>query len=108
MRKSDLSNPQKWLIEHCQITRFGKFRFHVRAGARDPSRPCHTSRTVRLIGGDNGPRPEASFADFELCKEQLALLKLLSTLPDGTCITVRVMNGLPNSSIDIEDEQRAA
>ena len=108
MRKNDLSSPQKWLIEHCQITRFGKLRFHVRVGAPDPSLPCHTSRTIRLFGGDNGPRPEASYADFELCKEQLALLKQLSTLRDGTCITVRVMNGLPSNSIDIEEDLRAA
>jgi hypothetical protein len=108
MRKNDLSRPQKWLIERCQIVRFGKLRFHVRVGAPDLSLPCQVSRTIRLFGGDNGPRPESSITDFVLCKEQLALLKQLSTLLDGTCVSVKVMNGLPSSSIDIEEEQRAA
>lgn len=108
MHKGSLSKPNQWLIEQCQITNFGSITFYIRSGEPDLTRSYRTVRTVRLVGGDNGPRPEASNADFELRGEHLSLLAMLPRLPDGTCVTIKVMYGLPTKSIDIEENHQAA
>jgi len=108
MNKQHLSGPNQWLIEQCQHINFGRITFRIRDGELDLSRPYHTVRTVKSVGGENGPRPEAGSADFELRKEHTALLAKLAQLEDGTCVTLRIAYGLPNSSIDIEEDYQVA
>ena len=107
VNKKQLSGPNRWLIGQCQQLNFGRITFHVRRGEPDRDRPWRTRRTVKLTGGENGPRPEAELSDFELCQEQTALLDALSHIKDGACVTVEVRHGLP-FIIEIEQDHRAA
>jgi hypothetical protein len=106
--KRQLSRPRQWLIERCQYANFGSLSFFVRSGEPDLNQPHHISRTIKLIGGANGPRPEFASADFELRQEHISLLSQLERLPDGTCVRVKVSHGLPGASIDLEEDHRAA
>lgn len=104
----NLSRAKRWLIERCQDINFGSLTFYVHSGEPDAGRPHHITRTLKLVGGDNGPRAEAGIADFELRREHLSLLERLSTLPDSTCVKVKLAHGLPGASIDIEEDHQAA
>lgn len=106
--KRQLSNPQQWLIERCQYINFGSLTFSVRGGEPDLAQPYHVSRTIKLIGGDNGSRPEMASTDFEIRREHSTLLAQLGRLPDGTCVRIKIAHGLPGASIDIEEDHRAA
>lgn len=108
MDKRQLSEPKQWLIEQCQQINFGSITFLVRGGEPDLSRPHHITRTRKLAGGHNGPRPEVGRADFELKREHTAVLAHLQQLPDGTCVKVKLTHGLPGASIDIEEDHQAA
>ena len=99
---SDLSTHGQRLIRLMQFTNFGRLVFLVRGGEPDADQPWRTLRTVKLVDGKNGPRPESGSADFELRKEQVTLLDQLSRLADGTCVTIEVKHGLP-FLIEIEE-----
>lgn len=103
MNKAGLSRQGRWLVEQCQLINFGLVTFHVRDGEADVTRSWHTKRTVKLACGENGPRPEASLADFELSLEQSALLRSLHGIRDGARVTVEVRHGLP-FLLEIEQE----
>ncbi len=107
MKKRQLSEPKQRVVEQCQDIGFGWVAFHMKGGEPDLSRAWRTRRTVKLAGGENGPRPEAISADFELRKEHIALIDQLAHLGDGTCVTVEVKYGLP-FLVEIEQEHRAA
>jgi len=57
--------------------------------------PWRTRRTVKLLGSENGARPEAKLDDFALRKEHTALLTALNCASDGAFITIEVKHGLP-------------
>jgi hypothetical protein len=103
MNKECLLGPKRRVIELCQAVNFGRISFRVRGGEPDADQPWRTLRTVKVTGGRNGPRPESCKVDFELRKEQIALLDELSCLADSTRVTVEVKHGLP-FIIQIEDE----
>lgn len=105
----DESNSQnRRLIRLMQRINFGRISgLHVHSGRPDFSRPYRTIQTVKLNGGENGPRPETEVADFELCREQTALLDTLSRVRDGACVTVEVRHGLP-FLVEIEQDHQAA
>ncbi|MCC7409987.1 MAG: hypothetical protein IT442_18115 [Phycisphaeraceae bacterium] len=107
MDKKQLSGPQRRIIEQCQAINFGQITFQVRGGQPNPDKPWATRQTVKLAGGENGPRPEVASTDFTLRKEQAALIHHLSQLPDGTRVTVEVKHGLP-FAVEIEQDHRAA
>lgn len=107
MNKKRLSEPNQWIIGQCQLVNFGRITFHVRSGEPDLTRTWRTRRTVKLAGGENGPRPEAGLADFELCGEQMSLLNALRRVKDGQCVTVEVRHGLP-FLVEIEQDHQAA
>lgn len=107
MNKKRLSVPQRRIIEQCQTINFGWITFRIKDGQPDLDYPWPTRQTVKLAGGQNGPRPESSSADFELRKEQVALLTHLSQLSDGASVTVEVKHGLP-FLIEIEQDSQAA
>lgn len=105
----DESNSQnRRLIRLMQRINFGRISgLHVHSGRPDFSRPYRTIQTVKLNGGENGPRPEADLADFELCREQTALLDALRHVRDGAHVTVEVRHGVP-FLVEIEQDHQAA
>ncbi|MEK6676887.1 MAG: hypothetical protein AABZ47_14690 [Planctomycetota bacterium] len=107
MNKQELSETKQWLIERCQELNFGQITFCTASGEPDLRQPWRTTQTVKLPDGANGPRPEASRADFVLCKEQIALFEKLAQIPDGARVTVEVRLGLP-FLLQIEREHKAA
>lgn len=107
MNRQGLSGPNQWLLRECQRLNFGRITFYILRGEPDLARPWRTRQTVKLASGENGPRPEADFADFELCQEQTALLDALSHIRDGACVTVEVRHGVP-FLVEIEQDHQAA
>jgi hypothetical protein len=107
-RYRDLSPKRQAILRLIQCLGFGSVSFQLWSGEPDLGRSHHITRTVKLTGGDIGPRPEFASADFELRREHIALLSQLACLPDGTCVRVKVAHGLPGASIDIEEDHRAA
>jgi hypothetical protein len=103
MDKHSLTSSDRWLIEQCQEVNFGRVEFEISGGAADPARPHRLVRTLRLLGGVNGPRPETSRPIVQLGGAHAALLQSIRGLADGARVTVKVMHGLPTSSIDVEE-----
>jgi len=107
MNKKQLPKRKQWLVRQCQLINFGRIALYVVRGEPDLSRPWHTRRSVKLAGGENGPRREGDIADFELRKEHVALFDQLSSLTDGQCVRIEVKHGLP-FLIEIEQDHEAA
>ena len=105
-RFSNLCEPYQRLLRLMQTLNFGRITFLVRACAPDFTRTVRTVRTVKLPAGDNGPRPEAGSADFELRKEVISLRDQVAKAADGARVTVEVKHGLP-FLIEIEEEHQA-
>ena len=105
-RFRDLSEPCRRLLRLMQDVNFGQIAFRMRLGEPDPAGPWRILRTVKLASGENGARPEAGSADFELRKEHAALLRQLARIDDDTQVTVEVRHGLP-LLVKIEHEQLA-
>lgn len=95
MRMKHLSSTRRWVIEQCQALGFGRLTFRVKEGARDPAHRSLARHTVKLSGGEDRSRLAPAGEDFELCKEQAALLTTLAGLPDGTAVSIDVRHGLP-------------
>ena len=89
-----------------QTLNFGRIMFFVRAGKPDFTRSVRTVRTVKPTGGENGPRPEAHSADFQVRKEVMTLVEQVAKAADGAEVTVEVKYGLP-SLIEIAEEYQA-
>jgi len=104
----ELPEPARWLIERGQHIGFGSVTFVTRCGQPDLSRPHHVTRTVRVDGGENGPRAEACLSNFVLCRQHVAVANQIAMLPDNTCVRVKFAHGLPANSIDIEEDHQAA
>ncbi|MFB3892015.1 MAG: hypothetical protein ACE15C_08325 [Phycisphaerae bacterium] len=102
MTKRMLSEPRNRLVKMMQALNFGRITFTVRGGAPDFTQEVRTVRTVRLPAGDNGPRPEAGSADFELRKEVIAFLEQAAQAADGARVAVQVKYGLP-FQVEIEE-----
>lgn len=102
-----LSEARRRLLRLMQNVGFGRITFEIIGREPDIMRPWRTRRTVKLSGGEIGPRPGADSADFELRKEHVALFDQLAGLRDGACVTIEVKYGLP-FIIEIEQEQQAA
>jgi len=105
-RKSLMGEAQQRLLELMQRINFGRIMFWVRAGQPDFTRPFRTVRTVKPAGGENGPRPEAHRADFEVRKEVASLIEQVAKAADGAQVTVEVKYGLP-FLIEVEEEHKA-
>ena len=106
MTKQMLSEPWKRLVGTMQALNCGRITFLVRAGAPDFTQKVRTVRTVKLPAGDNGPRPEAGSADFELRKGVISLRDQVAKAADGARVTIEVKHGLP-FLIEIEEEHQA-
>ena len=88
--KSCLSDPHRRLIETMQRLNFGRIEnLPVRDGA--PIFGCGARFIQKVkIGGDNGPRPEATFDDFLLKKQTIELIETLTDLGDGMVLAIEV------------------
>ena len=107
VNKKQLSEPKQWIVDQCQLVNFGRISFHIQRGEPDLTRPWRTRRTVKLGGGENGPRPEATLTDFKLREEQASLLDALSHVGEGQRVAVEVRHGLP-FILEIEQDHQAA
>ncbi len=101
-----LSDSRQRLLRLMQALNFGRITFLVRSGAPDFTQKVRTVRTIKLPAGDNGPRPEAGSADFELRKEVISLRDQVAKAADGARVTIEVKYGLP-FLIEIEEEHQA-
>lgn len=102
-----LSNPRQRLLRMMQRINFGRIAFGVLGGEPDLGRPWSILRTVKLAGGNNGPRTEAASVDFDLCKEHISLLAQLAQITDGARVAIEVKHGLP-FLMEIEQDHQAA
>jgi len=59
------------------------------------------------MGGENGPRPEASLQDFLLKHQTIELLDTIARIGDGLVLAIEVKNGLA-FSVDVEHHLEAA
>jgi hypothetical protein len=106
MTKRMLSEPWKRIVVEMQDLNFGRVMFSVQSGQPDFTRLFRTVRTVKPAGGENGPRPEAHSADFEVRKEVVSLIEQVAKAADGAQVTVEVKHGLP-FLIEIEEVHTA-
>jgi len=99
--KSSLSEPQSRLVELLQNVNFGRIEgLHVRGGQPVFDPPPRVVQKLKM-GGDNGPRPEASMHDFILKHQTIELLETIARIGDGQVLAIEVKNGLA-FSIEIE------
>jgi formyltetrahydrofolate synthetase len=98
-----LSEPWKRLVGMMQALNFGRIKFLARSGEPDFTQLVLTVRTVKLTGGDNGPRPETTSADFEVRKEVISLRDHVAKAANGARVTVEVKYGLP-FLLEIQEE----
>ena len=92
--KSSLSEAQSRLVELLQILNFGRIEgLHVRGG-QPTFDPPPVLIEKRKMGGDNGPRAEASFHDFVLKHQTIELLETIARIGDGQVLAIEVKNGL--------------
>jgi len=108
LRFAALAASDQWLIRQLQNIGFGRITFSICKGAAAPNLGFRIARTQKLLNPESASRPGSTQVDFALRKEHAALLTHLRGLPDDSCVTVKVALGLPTSSIDIEEEHRAA
>jgi hypothetical protein len=92
--KSVLSESQSRLVELLQRLNFGRVEgLHVRNGEPffDPA-----PRIIQKLkmGGENGPRPEATLRDFLLKHQTIEMLEALADLGEGEVLAMEVKNGL--------------
>ena len=89
-RKSSLSPSKQKLITEMQRINFGRiFDLEVRDGQPVMDPPPRVVREIKF-GGDNGPRPEATKADFTLKAQVRDLFAQMEALGDGVKGHVRV------------------
>lgn len=101
--KADLPPAGARLVELMQGLNFGRILdLAVRDGEPVFDPPPRLIRKIK-IGGENGPRPEAVTADFELRKEVREMFEHLSRLGTGIVRCIEVKNGLPFMA-EVEEE----
>lgn len=93
--KSDLSPARRRLVEVMQDVNFGRIQnLHVVDGEPVFVPPTRVVREIKL-GGENGPRPEADFADFTLKSQVVDLFHHFELLGEGVVEVLDIKHGLP-------------
>jgi hypothetical protein len=88
---------QRRLVRLMQELNFARIEnLTVRAGSPSFDPPPRIVREVKF-GGENGPRPERTSADFPLKTQVTDLLKQIEQLGDGTIECLTIKHGLPFS-----------
>jgi len=95
MMKSELSPERRRLVEKMQRLNFGRIEgLPVRGGEPVLDPAPRVIRSVKL-GGDNGPRHEATKDDFPIKAEVIELFNILVQIGDGVVESIDVRHGLP-------------
>jgi hypothetical protein len=93
--KSSLSPQRRRLLEICQQVGFGRVE-HLVFEDREPSfdPPPRIVREIKF-GGENGPRPELTTADFLLKQQVVELFAFFDEQRNGVIDVLEVKHGLP-------------
>lgn len=89
------------LIRLMQAVGFGSIEFPISQGGPDSSRPWRVIRTVKL--GVTPERRTWPAGNFVLRHEHESLIEALSGLADGQIVRVKIVNGLPSATMEIEE-----
>lgn len=100
--KSDLSREGQTLVERMQRINFGRIEhLPVRDGQPVWADQSRVIRKVKL-GGENTPRAESGYGDFELKRQVIDLFDQLERIGDGLIRSLEIKHGLP-FAMDIEE-----
>ena len=100
--KSSLSSVQQTLVEQMQRINFGRIEhLPVRGGQPVWADQSRVIRKVKL-GGENSPRVESDYDDFELKRQVVDLFDQLERIGDGLIRSLEIKHGLP-FAMDIEE-----
>ena len=100
--KSSLSAAQTQLVELLQAVNFGRVEsLRVSRGQPAFAPPPRVFQTLKLGGGENGPRGELGYSDFRLKHGVIELLELISGIEDGEIRRIEIRFGLP-CSVELE------
>ena len=103
-RKSDLSLPQQRLVVEMQRTSYGRIEgLLLRDGEPVFTDSTRVIRTIKLGGGDNGPRAEHLLPETELKREHIELFRHLPQIGNGLVCALHIAAGLPRH-IEVEQE----
>lgn len=95
LSKSNLSPAQRRLVELLSDLGFGRIEsLQVRRGEPLFEPAPRVLQTLKM-GGQNGPREEASLPDFWLKQSVLDLFQAIEHLGDGEILAIEVKHGLP-------------
>ena len=102
LKKSDLSREGQTLVEQMQRINFGRIEhLPVRDGQPVWADQSRVIRKVKL-GGENAPRAESGYDDFELKRQVVDLFDQLERIGDGLIRSLEIKHGLP-FAMDIEE-----
>jgi hypothetical protein len=98
LTKSSLTPGSAHLVELMQAVNFGRIEALLIRGGEPVFEPAPRIIQKVKMGADNGPRPEAGYADFRLKGGIVELLELFARLKDGEIRILEVRCGLPVSA----------
>ena len=102
LKKSYLSREGQTLVEQMQRINFGRIEhLPVRGGQPVWADQSRVIRKVK-IGGENTPRVESDYGDFELKRQVIDLFDQLERIGDGLIHSLEIKHGLP-FAMDIEE-----
>jgi len=102
LKKSDLSREGQTLVEQMQRINFGRIEhLLVRGGQPVWADRSRVIRKVKL-GGENSPRTESGYGEFELKRQVVDLFDQLERIGDGLIHSLEIKHGLP-FAMDIEE-----
>ena len=102
LKKSDLSREGQTLVERMQRINFGRIEhLPIRGGQPVWADQSRVIRKVKL-GGENSPRTESVYGDFELKRQVIDLFDQLERIGDGLIHSLEIKHGLP-FAMDIEE-----
>ena len=102
LKKSDLSREGQTLVERMQRINFGRIE-HLPVRGGQPVW-ADQSRVIRKVkfGGENLPRAESGYGDFELKRQVVDLFVQFERIGDGLIRSLEIKHGLP-FAMDIEE-----
>jgi len=102
LKKSDLSREGQTLVEQMQRINFGRIEhLPIRGGQPVWADQSRVIRKVKL-GGENSPRTESGYGEFELKRQVVDLFDQLERIGDGLIHSLEIKHGLP-FAMDIEE-----
>ena len=100
--KSDLSQEGQTLVERMQRINFGRIEhLPIRGGQPVWADQSRVIRKVKL-GGENTPRAESGYGDFELKRQVVDLFAQFERIDEGLIRSLEIKHGLP-FAMDIEE-----